>query len=67
VKTTLEQAGFLFESAKISWVPQNYVAVEGDNAEKLMKMMESFEDNDDVQDVYSNFEISDAEMERLDK
>ena len=67
VKATLEQAGFSFESAKISWVPQNYVAVEGDNAEKLMKMMESFEDNDDVQDVYSNFEISDAEMERLEK
>lgn len=60
VKTALEGQGYAFESASLRWVPQNYVQVEGDNADKLMKMMEGFDDNDDVQDVYANFETDDA-------
>ncbi len=39
--------------------------VEGENADKLMKMLEELEDCDDVQNVYGNYEISDAEMARL--
>ncbi|MEV2908500.1 YebC/PmpR family DNA-binding transcriptional regulator [Paenibacillus larvae] len=65
VKKALEEQGLVFTSASVSWIPQNTVAVEGENAEKLLKMMDAFEDNDDVQDVYSNFEISDEEMERI--
>jgi len=65
VKTKLEDAGYSFETASVRWLPQNTVAAEGENAEKLLKMMEAFEDNDDVQDVYHNFEISDEEMNRL--
>jgi YebC/PmpR family DNA-binding regulatory protein len=65
VKTALEQEGFVFKSAGIRWLPQTTVQVEGENAEKLLKMMEAFEENDDVQDVYANFEISDEEMERI--
>jgi transcriptional/translational regulatory protein YebC/TACO1 len=65
VKSALEQLQYRFEQASIRWVPQNTVNVEGEQAEKLLKMMEAFEDNDDVQDVYHNFEISDEEMERL--
>jgi transcriptional/translational regulatory protein YebC/TACO1 len=57
VKTTLEQEGFTFEEADIRWVPQSTIKVEGEQADKLLKMMEAFEDNDDVQDVYVNFEI----------
>ncbi|MDF2661621.1 MAG: YebC/PmpR family DNA-binding transcriptional regulator [Paenibacillus sp.] len=60
VKTALEGQGYTFESSSLRWVPQNYVKVEGDNADKLMKMMEGFDDNDDVQDVYANFETDDA-------
>jgi len=60
VKNALEANGYTFDSASIRWVPQNYVKVEGDNADKLMKMMEGFDDNDDVQDVYANFETEDA-------
>lgn len=56
VKTALEAQGYTFDSAAIRWVPQNYIQVEGDNADKLAKMMELFDDNDDVQDVYANFE-----------
>jgi len=65
VKTSLEQAGLSFEEAKVRWIPQTYVKVEGENAEKLMKMMDAFDDNDDVQDVYANFEIDDEEWNRL--
>ncbi|MDF2922870.1 MAG: transcriptional regulator [Paenibacillaceae bacterium] len=67
VKSNLEEAKLVFTSAAVRWVPQNTIQSEGENAEKLLKMMDSFDDNDDVQDVYSNFEISDEEMERLDK
>lgn len=65
VKTALEEAGYQLETAGIRWLPQNTVAAEGENAEKLLKMMDAFDDNDDVQDVYHNFEISDEEVERL--
>lgn len=65
VKNALEEQGLQFTSANVSWVPQNTVSVEGENAQKLMKMMEAFQDNDDVQDVYANFEISDEEMAKI--
>ncbi len=47
------------------WRPQNYVAVDDDTGEKILKLIEALEDNDDVQNVYANFEISDALMQKL--
>jgi len=38
----------------LQWVPKNRVAVSGEDAEKVMKIIDMFEDNDDVQNVYSN-------------
>ena len=52
-------------STALIWKPVNTVQVEGENADKLMKMLEELEDCDDVQNVYGNYEISDAEMARL--
>jgi transcriptional/translational regulatory protein YebC/TACO1 len=51
--------------AELSMVPQNYVKLEGKNAETMLKLMEALEDSDDVQKVYANFDIDAAEMERL--
>jgi YebC/PmpR family DNA-binding regulatory protein len=51
--------------AEISMVPQNYVKLEGKSAETMLKLMEALEDSDDVQNVYANFDIDAAEMERL--
>ena len=51
--------------AEISMVPQNYVKLEGKNAETMLKLMEALEDSDDVQKVYANFDIDAREMERL--
>ena len=53
------------ESVKLVWRPKLSVAVEGQAAETLMKMMAALEDCDDVQNVYANFEMSAEEMERL--
>jgi YebC/PmpR family DNA-binding regulatory protein len=61
VKTSLEKEGYSFTSAAVRWLPQNTVKAEGENAEKLLKMMDAFEDNEDVQDVFANFEIDDEE------
>lgn len=65
VKTALEAQGMQFSEAAVRWIPQNVVMAEGEQAEKLMKMMEAFDDNDDVQDVFTNFEISEDEMARI--
>ena len=47
------------------WRPQNTVAVDDEAGEKLLKLIEMLEDNDDVQNVYANFEISDALLAKL--
>jgi len=65
IKSVLEKAELEFSSSEVRWIPQNTIDVEGENAEKLLRMMDAFEDNDDVQDVYTNFEISEAEIERI--
>jgi YebC/PmpR family DNA-binding regulatory protein len=65
VKGGLEAEGYSFENASVQWIPQNTVKISGDDAAKMLKMMEAFEENDDVQNVYANFEIDDEEMEKL--
>jgi YebC/PmpR family DNA-binding regulatory protein len=47
------------------WKPQNTVAVDDEQGEKLIKLIESLNEHDDVQNVYANFEISDALMQRM--
>ena len=47
------------------WRPQNTIAVDDDAGEKLLRLMESLEDHDDVQNVFVNFEVSDALMQKM--
>jgi YebC/PmpR family DNA-binding regulatory protein len=49
----------------LTWKPQNSVSVDDDTGEKLLKLIESLDDNDDVQNVYANFDMSDAVMQKL--
>jgi YebC/PmpR family DNA-binding regulatory protein len=63
-KALEERFGEARKSALI-WKPQNSVAVDDEAGEKLMKLMETLEDHDDVQNVYANFELSEALMEKL--
>ena len=50
-------------TAKVSMIPQNYVKLEGKAAQQMVKLMDSLEDHDDVQNVSSNFDISEKEIE----
>ncbi len=50
-------------TASVSMIPQNYVKLEGKPAQQMVKLMEALEDHDDVQHVWSNFDISEKEIE----
>lgn len=65
VKKAIDQKGWKTLDSRVGLIPQNTVRLEGGKAEAMMKLMEKLEDNDDVQNVYSNFDISDEEMEKL--
>jgi len=51
---------------KMVFLPKTSVQVSGETAEKVLKLVESLEENDDVQHVYANFEIDDAEMQAIE-
>jgi transcriptional/translational regulatory protein YebC/TACO1 len=51
--------------AEISMVPQTTVKLDEQKAAQMLRLMEKMEDNDDVQNVYANFDIPDEIMERL--
>ena len=64
VKTAIESAGLTVVSADSTMVSSTSIEVtDVDTARKILKIMEALEDNDDVQDVYANFDISDDIME----
>jgi len=51
--------------ASLVWRPQNTVALDDDQGERLLKLIENLNEHDDVQNVYANFEVSDALVSRL--
>jgi YebC/PmpR family DNA-binding regulatory protein len=51
--------------AALVWKPQNAIAIDDEKGEKMFKLMELLNDHDDVQNVYANFEISDALMAKM--
>jgi YebC/PmpR family DNA-binding regulatory protein len=53
-------------AARIMWRPQNTVEVDDERAEKLLKMLDTLDNSDDVQNVYANFEISETAMARME-
>jgi YebC/PmpR family DNA-binding regulatory protein len=63
VKEALEAAGIPIAEAEITKVPDNTAAVEGEEARKLLAIVEALEDLDDVQKVHHNAEISEADLE----
>ena len=58
----MKGAGIEPQVAEVSMMPQNYVRLEGADARPMMKLIEAIDDNDDVQKVYANFDISEADM-----
>lgn len=65
VKEGLENQGIKLNYAALSAIPKNTVQVEGENVQKMLKLMETLEDLDDVQKVYANFDIDESEMENI--
>ena len=68
VRTGLTQKGVKLDSLELSMVPKNTVMVEDpDTAKKVLALVEDLEDNDDVQNVYSNFDIPDEILKQVEK
>lgn len=65
VRDFLNKAYGEAKSVKLVWLPGNYVAVDGENAEKLYKLIEVLEDNDDVQNVYGNYEFNQEFLSKM--
>lgn len=63
VRKALEDAGYAFAEAQVDKIPNNTVSVTEDNMKKVLWMLDSFEDNDDVQNVYHNAELPEEEDE----
>jgi YebC/PmpR family DNA-binding regulatory protein len=65
VKDALDAKGVTYQAADITMIPKNTVKLQGKEAEQTLRLMDALEDNDDVQNVYSNFDISQEVMESL--
>ena len=65
VLAALEKAKIPTESAQIGMVPKNLMRLEGKNAAAMLKLTEILEEHDAVQNVYSNFDIDEKDMEAL--
>ncbi len=63
VKTSLTEAEIPIDNAELIQLPSTTVKISGKSAQKMLQMMEMLEDNDDVQDVWANFDIDESEME----
>jgi YebC/PmpR family DNA-binding regulatory protein len=66
VREAIEAAGFTVESAETTMQPKTTVAIEDEtDAKKILRLMDALEDNDDVQDVYANFDIPEHVLEAV--
>ena len=64
VREAIETSGFTIESSELSLLPKTTVAIDDESkARQLMRLIEALEDNDDVQDVYANFDIPEQVLE----
>ena len=65
VRDELKAKGFIPSSAEVTMVPDTTVKVTGEDAQKVLKLVNNLEEHDDVQAVHANFDISDAELEKM--
>jgi len=65
VLQALEKAGIQTESAEIAMVPKSTIKLEGKNAQAMLRLYDALEEHDDVQNVYGNYEVDEAEVEAL--
>ena len=65
VRTALQQAGIDYDSADPTFLPSMSVALDADAAKKVFRLIDALEDSDEVQNVYANFDVSDAVLEEV--
>lgn len=65
VRAALEEKKWNSLVSELTMLPKNTINLEGKNAEQMIRMMEALEDNDDIQNVYANFELSEKVMEAM--
>ena len=65
VKTAIENAGISYTLAEITMIPKTTVKIDDKHAQQMLTLMENLEDNEDVNHVYANFDISDEAMEAI--
>jgi transcriptional/translational regulatory protein YebC/TACO1 len=63
VRDAVKALGVEPASAEIAMVPQNYVKLQGKEAQQMLKLFEALDDHDDVQHVWANFDIEEKEIE----
>ena len=66
VRTALQEAGVDYDSAEASFLPSMQVPLDKEGAKKMIRVVEALEDSDDVQDVYTNGDISDEVLAQLE-
>ncbi|HEV2716123.1 MAG TPA: YebC/PmpR family DNA-binding transcriptional regulator, partial [Terriglobales bacterium] len=65
VLEAVKKAGIEPASASVAMIPQNYIKLEGAAANTMIRLMEAFEEHDDVQNVHSNFDIDQKTLEEV--
>jgi YebC/PmpR family DNA-binding regulatory protein len=65
VHEAVKKAGITPESASVAMIPQNYIKLEGSQANTMIRLMEALEDQDDVQNVHANFDIDQKLLEEV--
>ena len=65
VLNAIQAAAIATESAEIGMVPKNLMKLEGKNAQAMLRLSDALEEHDDVQNVYSNFDVDEKELEAM--
>ncbi len=67
VKSAIEASGIPVSLAEVTMLPKSYVTLDEKNAEQMIKLIEMLEDHDDIQNVYTNFDIPDEVLLKVGK
>ena len=63
IRSAIKTLGIEPISANVAMIPQNFVKLEGKEAQQMLKLMNAIEDQDDVQHVWANFDVEEQEIE----
>ena len=63
VRDAVKALGLEPASAEVAMIPQNYIKLQGKDAQQMLRLMDALDDHDDVQHVWANFDIEEKEIE----